>query len=170
VRKTSKASNSGFVQKRLPRFKDWAVRLPHGELAEKFAQLLAVALIDRKKSRDERRRLNGVMHDIGKLPKILSTIVEWDEERHNERSESGKKGTLNRPAILAKPKAKELWDDWQRGKTLHKSGAAFDRYVIDKFEEEITSTETVKRWRTKEWGPQARKEEIGTELAQSPTC
>lgn len=43
--------------------------------------------------------------------------------------------------------AKKLWNDWQNGKTLHKSAAAFARYVVNSVPE-IESTKTVERWCT----------------------
>jgi hypothetical protein len=60
------------------------------------------------------------------------------------------------PVQAAKAKAFKLWQDWQSGKTLHKSGAAFDRHVVNTLQE-ITATKTVERWRTKEWGLKAKE-------------
>lgn len=71
-------------------------------------------------------------------------------------ADPGTRGHLNAMARLAKdPKqaakaeAFDRWKDWQGGKTLHKSGAAFHRYVCGQFPV-ITSTKTVERW-CREW-------------------
>ena len=61
----------------------------------------------------------------------------------------------NDPVQSKKPQARELWDDWQTGKTKHTSGAAFDRYVLEQISV-IHDTKTVYRWR-KEWGAAAEK-------------
>lgn len=52
---------------------------------------------------------------------------------------------LRDPKQAAKSQARELWNDWQNGKTIHKSGAAFARYVVDALPD-IESEESVKRW------------------------
>lgn len=156
VRKTSNHNNNGAVHKYLPRFKGWAARLLHDELAEKFAKLLIITLNERKKYRGSERRLKDIMRLLDPLPKTLAELKNALKQEHIEKSEWGKKGSANRAAVLAKPHAKELWDQWQDGKTRHKSAAAFDRHVTHTLPD-ITSTDTVKRWRTKEWGPQAKK-------------
>lgn len=59
------------------------------------------------------------------------------------------------PKQIAKAAAFGLWTDWQSGKTRHKSGAAFHRYVCDQLPD-ITSTKTVERW-CKEWHEASKK-------------
>lgn len=54
------------------------------------------------------------------------------------------------PVQAAKADAFKLWEAWQADQTLHKSGAAFDRYVVTRLTE-ITATKTVERWRRMEW-------------------
>ncbi|WP_426271337.1 hypothetical protein ACN9MB_07425 [Dyella kyungheensis] len=49
------------------------------------------------------------------------------------------------PVQAAKKEAFKLWSEWQSGETLHKSAAAFQRFVLEKFPV-ITSTKTVERW------------------------
>lgn len=53
------------------------------------------------------------------------------------------------PVQLAKPKAKKLWQDWQDGKTVHKSGAAFARFVCE-MHPVIENPTTVERW-VRQW-------------------
>ncbi len=48
----------------------------------------------------------------------------------------------------AKNEAFKLWQDWQKGKTLHKSGAAFSRFVCDKYPV-LESPTTVEKWSRK---------------------
>lgn len=55
----------------------------------------------------------------------------------------------NDPVQAIKPIAHQLWLDWQSGKTVHKSAAAFYRYVVSQHPK-ITETKTVERW-CKEW-------------------
>jgi hypothetical protein len=66
------------------------------------------------------------------------------------------------PKQAAKAEAFKLWEDWQSGKTLHKSGAAFARFVCEKHQV-LESAITVERW-VRTW--KLKKPEIGTELAQ----
>lgn len=55
----------------------------------------------------------------------------------------------------AKAEAKKFWQDWRTGKTTHKSGAAFARYIIDKLPV-IESEKGVERWATK-WRRESEK-------------
>jgi hypothetical protein len=52
------------------------------------------------------------------------------------------------PRQLAKAEALKLWRAWRAGNTKFKSGAAFHRYVCDRWPV-ITSTKTVERWCSK---------------------
>lgn len=56
----------------------------------------------------------------------------------------------------AKNEAFKLWQDWQEGKTLHKSGAAFARFVCDKHPV-LQSPSTVERWARKWAAGRAKK-------------
>lgn len=57
---------------------------------------------------------------------------------------AGLAGRANDPKQAAKAKAHQLWQDWQSGKALHKSGAAFARHVVA--HTNIEDTNTVQRW------------------------
>ncbi|MET4570619.1 hypothetical protein [Rhodanobacter soli] len=59
------------------------------------------------------------------------------------------------PKQAAKAEAFKLWSDWQAGKTLHKSGAAFARFVCDKYPV-LESPTTVERWARK-WAVEKSK-------------
>jgi hypothetical protein len=58
------------------------------------------------------------------------------------------------PKQAAKAEAFKLWQDWQAGKTRHKSGAAFARHVV-KAIRVIENTKTVERWVT-QWSKHAK--------------
>lgn len=58
------------------------------------------------------------------------------------------------PKQAAKREVRKLWDDWQSGRTLHKSAAAFARHVVDSTPA-IESEESVKRWE-REWRKEAK--------------
>jgi len=61
----------------------------------------------------------------------------------------------NDPKQAVKSDVFKLWLDWQAGKTLHKSGAAFHRFVLDQYPI-IVDTKTVARW-CKVWAVEIRK-------------
>lgn len=61
----------------------------------------------------------------------------------------------NDPKQAAKAEARKLWADWQTGKTIHRSAAAFARFVV-KTLPVIESEEAVKRWE-REWRKEAGK-------------
>lgn len=54
----------------------------------------------------------------------------------------------NDPKQAAKAQAFELWKQWQAGLTLHRSGAAFARHIVNSLP--IECTKTVERW-MKQW-------------------
>lgn len=59
------------------------------------------------------------------------------------------------PKQQAKDRIKKLWEAWQAGRELHKSGAAFCRHAV-KVEPKIESVETVARW-TVQWRKERKK-------------
>jgi hypothetical protein len=67
------------------------------------------------------------------------------------RAEQGRAGAsaklANDAVQAAKVEAFKLWGDWQTGKTLHKSGAAFALHVVVTLPV-IQNTKTVERWVT----------------------
>lgn len=58
------------------------------------------------------------------------------------------------PKTKAKLDAHQLWLNWQHGSQLHKSGAAFARFVVDTLP--IESEKTVERW-MREWRAQSAR-------------
>ncbi|MDE2382809.1 MAG: hypothetical protein KGL71_11460 [Xanthomonadaceae bacterium] len=50
----------------------------------------------------------------------------------------------NDPKQAAKAEAFQMWQDWQAGKAIHASGAAFARHVVE--QTAIEDTNTVQRW------------------------
>jgi hypothetical protein len=75
------------------------------------------------------------------------------------RAQVAKRGAAarlaNSPVQAAKYEAFPHWEDWQSGKTVHKSGAAFHRYIVKMFPV-ITDTKTVERW-CKRWREESKK-------------
>ena len=65
------------------------------------------------------------------------------------------KKLANDPKQAAKTEAFKLWQQWQQGKALHKSGAAFARHVIATLPA-IESSKVVERWVT-DWQRNAGK-------------
>jgi hypothetical protein len=66
----------------------------------------------------------------------------------------GARGKANGKAGIAKAEAKRLWGDWQAGKMLHKSQAAFARYVVDNVPD-LVSPKNVEAWCTT-WGKELK--------------
>jgi hypothetical protein len=56
----------------------------------------------------------------------------------------------------AKAEAKRRWLDWQSRKSLHKSGAAFARYVVDEIDA-LDSEKTVERW-ARQWAKEGKSQ------------
>jgi hypothetical protein len=59
------------------------------------------------------------------------------------------------PKQAAKANAFSLWQDWQTGNTLHKSGAAFARFVCSKYPV-LENPTTVERW-SRKWAAEKDK-------------
>lgn len=83
----------------LPRFKTWAMCRSHEELARKFAQLLAVVLIERKYGRSSTGDALKWRESRSNLRKLISTIESLvtqiklkEEGRRRGNSKGGKKG------------------------------------------------------------------------------
>ncbi|MEO6927048.1 MAG: hypothetical protein ABI129_10320 [Rhodanobacter sp.] len=76
------------------------------------------------------------------------------------RSKTGKTGVAaklaNDPKQAAKVEAAKLWRDWQTGRMRHKSGAAFARFICEKYPV-LESPTTVERWARKWAAEKARK-------------
>jgi hypothetical protein len=136
VQKTAKASNSGPVHERLPRFKAWAMQCPHDELAEIFAQLLATHLVVRKGHRDQERewkiKEECLKDELLDCQNILELFECVQEDQRDQRSEGGKSKSKDKQA--AKAGAQALWLERHAGKHS-------DLRTVDQF-----ATEVMKRW------------------------
>ena len=112
----------------------WAMRQDHAFLAQRFAD----EWIQKKISSE--------------LIKVVTYLKDLDGEMLRRKHEARQRGAAAKlardPVQAAKLEAFKLWKDWQTGKTLHRSGAAFDRYVVDSLPT-IKATKTVERWRSK---------------------
>jgi hypothetical protein len=118
VQKTAKASNSGPVHERLPRFKAWAMHLSHDALAEIFAQLLATHLVVRKSHRDQEREwkikkecLKDELLDCQNIIELHECV---QENQREEKSEAAKK--RDKEKREAKEGARIFWLEWLAGK------------------------------------------------------
>lgn len=85
-----------------------------------------------------------------------------EKQKETIRKAFSERGRLAAEAMLAKSpkqaakaKAKELWLEWQNGRAIHKSGAAFARHVVRTLPD-IESEKSVERWVT-EWREEAKK-------------
>lgn len=74
------------------------------------------------------------------------------------RKETAEKGAATKlardPKQAAKLEARKLWESWRARPSLHKSAAAFARFVVDSIPA-IEAEETVKRWE-REWRKEAK--------------
>jgi hypothetical protein len=61
-----------------------------------------------------------------------------------DRQKGVKVKLANDPKQAAKADAFRMWQEWQAGRALYKSGAAFARHVVDSLP--LESTDTVERW------------------------
>lgn len=122
----------------------WASRKSRDELehivAALFARNVRWAGIPGRNQKDAHRRA---------LTQAIAQKQAIDAAPREARKAVAKKAAqaklANDTKQAAKAKAKELWRDWQAGRTLHKSGAAFSRYVVQSLPA-IESTESVSRW------------------------
>lgn len=121
-----------------------ALAIEHWHLC-KLLQLIHVAGV----AQELRTRL----HEVKDSTELSNSI-----EVKRALSELGKKGAramlANSAKQAAKAKAHELWKDWQAGREIHKSGAAFARYVVQRLPA-IESEESVKRW-AREWAAESK--------------
>lgn len=121
-----------------------SVAIEHWHLC-KLLQLMHVAGVT--------QGLRTRLHEVNDSNEINSS-----NEIKRALSELGKKGAramlANSAKQAAKAKAHELWKDWQAGRAIHKSGAAFARYVVQQLPA-IESEESVKRW-AREWAAEAK--------------
>ncbi|MEJ7746147.1 MAG: hypothetical protein WKF61_05220 [Luteimonas sp.] len=96
-----------------------------------------------------KKTLIRIMGDAEKLVEASQLLVEvliWRRKRaatNNAKKAAAVKLSKD-PKQAAKNEAFVLWQDWQSGHVLHKSGAAFARYVVERLP--IESTKTVERW------------------------
>lgn len=136
------------------------------------SRLIALVAVVRERTREESLNVfREVMHVETRnmvnveeasefMGLVLSKVVIGI--RQLQRSETASNARLKQlksdPKQKARDGAYELWQDWQSSKTRHKSGAAFHRYVVDKFPV-IVDTKTIARW-CKQWKAEAMKDVV----------
>lgn len=100
----------------------------------------------------------GYLHDWefrAKLAEAELTALYLDAKKlpARARQATAAKGAQtrlkNNRTHKAKPEALAMWKDWQSGKVLYESGAAFHRAVGEKLG--IETTKTVERWCSEWW-------------------
>lgn len=84
-----------------------------------------------------------------RLPALVNAVITAEAKRKAARRIANDKDGKQ----AAKAEAFVLWQAWQRGDALHKSGAAFARDIVDKLP--IENEKTVQRW-MKVWADQAK--------------
>ena len=121
-----------------------AVAQYRAELEALPQHLLVQAVIDMRASLELVRRECGAM--AKELATVRAPVDQATKEALSARARVGAymKGR-NDPKQRAKIEAYGLWCDWQTGVTLHASGAAFQRYVLEQLPE-LTSAKTIERW------------------------
>lgn len=87
--------------------------------------------------------------------KLVAWLMEANTEVERLQRKRGAAIKLARdPKQAAKVNVFKMWQDWQEGRTIYKSAAAFARHIVNT--QPIESTKTVERW-TKQWQKQARR-------------
>lgn len=137
------------MERRAARITRWAMERDQRELAQLFGQLVVVAIEARKNDRMFAPLAVSLSEQVSVLnERARSSRVELVTQ--TLARQHGAREKLKRdPKQAAKAQARKLWQDWQAGRTLHKSGAAFARHVVRELPI-LESTKVVERW-TREW-------------------
>lgn len=105
--------------------------------------------------------MDMMMRHNAEFDETVALMIQATEyTKGSARKDTAKKGAAARLANdsdgtqAAKTEARKLWEDWRTGITLHKSGAAFARFVVDRLPS-IKTTKTVERWAT-QWRKEAK--------------
>lgn len=105
---------------------------------------------------------NGSMQDRAIETSALNGNLVARITLHAIRTLQSGKGRLNAnrrlkndPKAAAKIKAKELWNDWQEGRMIHRGKAAWARYVQSLYPI-LESTKTIEDWAT-DWAREKKK-------------
>lgn len=85
------------------------------------------------------------------LPKLISAVMTAEAKRKAWKRISNDRDGKQ----AAKAEVFKLWQEWQAGKTLHKSGAAFARFVCNRFSA-LESPISVERW-ARNWAAEKAK-------------
>ena len=115
-----------------------------------LAAMLYADAVEAREWWDKLRGPAGARNPDTRLGKVHARLLAVDEViavrkgRKLTAQKAAKAKLAKDPKQAAKTEAYKLWQDWQSRKTLHKSGAAFARYVVDLTA--IEDTGTVQRW------------------------
>ncbi|MDE2270833.1 MAG: hypothetical protein KGJ94_02480 [Xanthomonadaceae bacterium] len=140
-------------------------RYPHiAQAAESFKPLVARFLAAKKEAEQVFENLRGADMDEAVAycrehplsPEAVAVLIHVAHRAQMlEKAKAAVSTKLaNDPKQAAMRQTFELWHEWRAGKSVHKSAAAFARYVVGKFPV-IESPVTVQRWVTK-WTRQAK--------------
>lgn len=130
------------------KFERWEHGKSAGELADKLVMAAVLLADERKKSRALARKLGVELEQRFIFLSAQKILVERELKRHQAARRGVATKLANDPKQAAKSQALEMWKAWQAGKTVHASGAAFARHVVQITP--IEDTNTVQRW-MREW-------------------
>lgn len=149
------------MQKRAQRIAHKIEGWDRDNLAERYAWMLLLACELRKTCRVMERRGDFHQHleyasqfRAKTMERITHDAMLEVMKGELDRKRGAAAKLANDPKQKAKVKAFELWQDWQTGKALHKSGAAFARHVMNKLPD-LENQKTIERWVT-HWRREAK--------------
>lgn len=139
-------------------------RYPHiMQAAESFKPLVARFLAAKKEAEEVFEHLRGADMDEAVAycrehplsPEAVAVLIHVARRAQTqERARAAVSTKLaNDPKQAAMRETFKLWQEWCAGRTIHRSAAAFARYIVGKFPV-IQSPMTVQRWVTT-WSRQA---------------
>lgn len=123
----------------------------HGTKKHMFlAAMLYADAIESREWWDKQRGPAGARNPDTRLGRAHASLRALDEriagaKALKQKAQEGVKARLQRdPKQAAKAEVLRLWQDWQAGKTIHVSGAAFARHAVARTA--IEDPNTVQRW------------------------
>ncbi|WP_045764488.1 hypothetical protein [Xanthomonas albilineans] len=90
------------------------------------------------------RNPKTMLGEVHAAARLLDERIAVDKEQRSCARRAVAAKLRNDPKQVAKSQAFKMWQDWQLGKVVHISGAAFARHVVETLP--IDDTNTVQRW------------------------
>ena len=142
------AAYEAKLRRRIDRVKKWAMKQSRDDI-EDHLSLAVVWIIEKRLT--EKFKEDTLEHERTahawevKVHRDVAKDFAW---KHFKATDARKRGAAaklaNDSKQIDKVKARELFEDWQAGRTIHASGAAFARHVVTSTS--IEDTNTVQRW------------------------